>query len=136
MIAGLVDNTALDSVKLSELTTLLDFKKKKNGGFARFAKAGFGYRDDRIFIAKWDVPLNIRWIHQLERNSELNSIAIELTPSEKWFVSILCDLKILPLPNFQHEVGLQMGITNKKPRSNPNLPENSPSRVYPVSRRL
>ncbi len=136
MIVGLVDNTALGSVKLSELTTSLDFKKKKKGGFARFAKAGFGSRDDRIFIAKCDVPLNIRWIHQLSRNSELNSIAMELAPSEKCFVSVLCDLKILPLPNSQQEVGLQRGITNKKPRSNPNVPGNSPSKVYPVSRRL
>jgi hypothetical protein len=75
LIVRLVDNTALSSVKLAELTTLLYLKKKKNGGSARFVKTGFEYRDGHILIAKCDVPLNIRWIHQLSGNAELISIA-------------------------------------------------------------
>jgi putative transposase len=101
------------------------FKKKSHGGSALFAETAFSLKSGEIFIAKCKEALPIRWSRQLPKNAKPSSITIELTPSGKWFVSILCDVKILPLPKVESKVGLDMGITalltisNGKKISNP-----------------
>lgn len=88
-----------------------NFKKKSHGGSALFADTAFSFKDGKIFIAKCKEALPIRWSRQLPKNVQPSSITIKLTPSGKWFVSILCDVKILPLPKVEGEVGLDMGIS-------------------------
>lgn len=87
------------------------FKKKSHGGSALFADTAFTLKNGEIFIAKCKEALPIRWSRELPRNAQPSSITIKLTPSAKWFVSILCDVKILPLPKVESKVGLDMGIT-------------------------
>lgn len=89
-----------------------NFKKKRNGGSATFTKSAFSLKDGQVFMAKSDEPLNIKWSRQLPRNAQPSSIKIRLTPSGKWFVSILCDVKILPNPKSTKQVGLDMGISS------------------------
>jgi putative transposase len=88
-----------------------NFKKKRSGGSAAFTKAGFKLKDGQVFVAKCDEPLDIRWSRQLPKNADPSSITIKLTPSGKWFVSILCDVKILPNPKTDNQIGLDMGIS-------------------------
>lgn len=88
-----------------------NFKKKSHGGSALFADTAFVLKNGEIFIAKCKEALPIRWSRELPRNAQPSSITIKLTPSAKWFVSILCDVKILPLPKVESKVGLDMGIT-------------------------
>jgi putative transposase len=87
------------------------FKKKRKGGSATFTKAAFKLVDGQIFIAKSKVPLAIRWSRQLPRNADPSTITIKLTPSGQWFVSILCDVKIIPNPKTDRKIGLDMGIS-------------------------
>lgn len=88
-----------------------NFKKKGHGGSALFADTAFSLRNGEIFIAKCKEALPIRWSRQLPPNANPSSITIKLTPSGKWFVSILCDTLILALPKVESKVGLDMGIT-------------------------
>lgn len=88
-----------------------NFKKKSHGGSALFADTAFSLRNGEIFIAKCKEALPIRWSRQLPKNAQPSSITIKLTPSGKWFVSILCDVTILSLPKVETKVGLDMGIT-------------------------
>jgi putative transposase len=88
-----------------------NFRKKSQGGSALFADTAFSLKGGEIFIAKCKEALPIRWSQQLPRNAEPSSITIKLTPSGKWFVSILCDALILALPKVESKVGLDMGIT-------------------------
>ena len=88
-----------------------NFKKKSHGGSALFADTAFRLKNGEIFIAKCKEALPIRWSRQLPKNVQPSSITIKLTPSGKWFVSLLCDVKILPLPKVESKVGLDMGIT-------------------------
>jgi putative transposase len=85
-----------------------NFKKKRNGGSATFTKAAFNLRDGKLFMAKSDESLNIKWSRQLPKNAQPSSITIRLTPAGKWFVSILCEVKILPHPKSIHQVGLSL----------------------------
>jgi putative transposase len=88
-----------------------NFKKKRSGGSATFTKAAFKLKDGQVFIAKCTEPLDIRWSRQLPKNADPSSITIKLTPSGKWFISILCDVKILPNPKTDRQIGLDMGIS-------------------------
>jgi putative transposase len=88
-----------------------NFKKKSHGGSALFAETAFSLKNGEIFIAKCKEALPIRWSRQLPKNAKPSSITIKLTPSGKWFVSILCDTLILALPKVESKVGLDLGIT-------------------------
>lgn len=95
-----------------------NFKKKSHGGSALFADTAFSLKNGEIFIAKCKEALPICWSRQLPRNALPSSITIKLTPSGKWFVSILCDVKILRLPEVKNKVGLDMGISTLLTLSN------------------
>ncbi len=88
-----------------------NFKKKSQGGSALFADTAFSLKNGEIFIAKCKEALPIRWSRQLPKNAQPSSITIKLTPSGKWFISILCDVRILALPKVESKVGLDMGIS-------------------------
>ncbi|AFZ30617.1 transposase, IS605 OrfB family [Gloeocapsa sp. PCC 7428] len=87
------------------------FKKKRNGGSATFTRAAFSWKDGKLYLAKCSEPLAVRWSRQLPRNADPSSVTVRLTPDGKWFVSILCDIKILPLPRSTQEIGLDMGVS-------------------------
>lgn len=88
-----------------------NFKKKRNGGSATFTKAVFKLKDGQVFIANSERSLNIRWSRSLPKNVDPSSITIALSPSGKWFVSILCDVTITPHPKTNQKVGVDMGIS-------------------------
>jgi putative transposase len=86
------------------------FKKKSNRNSITLTKAGFSYKNGEIFIAKSKTPLNIRWSMQLPTD-DISSITISLTPSGKWFVSILVeDPNDYALPLCDKVLGVDLGI--------------------------
>ncbi len=86
------------------------FKKKSNRNSIKLTKAGFSYKNGEIFIAKSRKKLNIRWSRELP-NENINSITISLTPSNKWFISILVeDNNDYTLPLCDKVLGIDLGI--------------------------
>jgi putative transposase len=86
------------------------FKKKSNRNSITLTKAGFSYKNKEIFIAKSRKKLNIRWSRQLPTDN-ISSITISLTPSGKWFVSILVeDPNDYTLPLCDKVLGVDLGI--------------------------
>jgi putative transposase len=86
------------------------FKKKSNRNSITLTKAGFSYKNGEIFIAKSRKKLNIRWSRQLP-SEEISSITITLTPSNKWFISILVDdTNEYTLPLCDKVLGVDLGI--------------------------
>lgn len=89
-----------------------NFKKKANGGSARFTRGAFTLKGKDLYIAKCDRPLAVRWSRQLPAYCDPSSITIRLTPSGKWFVSILVEEDIKPLTPATAQVGIDLGITS------------------------
>jgi len=86
------------------------FKKKSNRNSITLTKAGFSYKNKEIFIAKSRKKLNIRWSRQLPTDN-ISSITISLTPSGKWFISILVeDPNDYTLPLCDKVLGVDLGI--------------------------
>ncbi|MGB3614823.1 MAG: transposase, partial [Elainellaceae cyanobacterium] len=89
-----------------------NFKKKRNGGSAEFTKSAFKFKGGQVYLAKCCEPLPIRWSRQLPKNTEPSTITVKLTPAGRWFVSLLVEVEIEPLPQSPNQVGLDMGITS------------------------
>jgi putative transposase len=86
------------------------FKKKSNRNSITLTKAGFAYKNGEIFIAKTKKKLNIRWSRELP-SENISSITISLTPSGKWFISILVlDETDRTLPLCNKVLGIDLGI--------------------------
>ncbi|NEP45317.1 MAG: IS200/IS605 family element transposase accessory protein TnpB [Okeania sp. SIO2H7] len=89
-----------------------NFKKKSNGGSAEFTRSAFKYRDGNVYLAKCAEPLPIRWSRQLPDGVQPSTITVRLTPSGRWYVSLLVDVEINPLPPVTNKVGLDLGIAS------------------------
>ena len=89
-----------------------NFKKKHNGGSAEFTKSAFKFRDGQVYLAKCPEALPIRWSRQLPKGAAPSTITVKLTPAGRWFVSLLVDVDIEPLPESPNQVGLDLGITS------------------------
>ena len=86
------------------------FKKKSNRNSIRLTKGAFSYKNGEIFIAKSKKKLNIRWSRELP-SKDISSITISLTPSGKWFISILVDdPNDYTLPLCDKVLGVDLGI--------------------------
>jgi putative transposase len=90
-----------------------NFKKKHNGGSAEFTKSAFRWNDGQVFLAKCIEPLAIRWSRDLPSNCEPSTITVKLTPSGRWYVSLLVDDQtVKPLPKTDKQIGLDVGVTS------------------------
>jgi putative transposase len=99
-----------------------NFKKKHNGGSAEFTKSAFKWKDGQVFLAKCSEPLPIRWSRQIPEGCSPSTITVKLTPSGRWYVSLLVDdhtIKPLPPPpnppqggEPKRGVGLDLGVTS------------------------
>lgn len=86
------------------------FKKKSNRNSITLTKAGFTYKNGEVFIAKSKKKLNIRWSKQLP-SEDISSITISLTPSGKWFISILVEDNVdYTLSLCDKVLGIDLGI--------------------------
>lgn len=89
-----------------------NFKKKANGGSARFTRGALNLKGNQLTIAKSNQPLAVRWSRQLPKDCDPSSITIRLTPSGKWFVSILVEEDIKQFSPVKSQIGIDLGITS------------------------
>lgn len=103
-------------------TSYPTFKKKTNGGSFSLTYIGFRIKDNKIYIAKSKEPLKLskdKW--RIKDTDKLISATIRLTPSQKWFISIIIESNDnLTFPKTDKVIGLDMGITSLVTDSNGN----------------
>jgi putative transposase len=88
------------------------FKKKDQHQSFRLTKAAFRFKNGRLFIAKSDEPLEIRWSFPGGISSEPSSITISKDRAGRYFVSMLCEVEIEKLPVSPRSVGVDLGLTD------------------------
>ena len=84
------------------------FKKKKNGGSAKFVKTGFRLKDKSFFVAKIKKPIRVVWSFDLP--SEPSSCVVSQNLSGQWFVSFVCETSVEMLPKTDKRIGIDLGI--------------------------
>jgi putative transposase len=86
--------------------------KRKSRASATFTTSGFRYKDGRVFLAKMDQPLDIRWSRPLPEGAEPSTVTVSRDAAGRWFVSILVEETIEQHPATDSAVGIDAGITS------------------------
>jgi len=86
------------------------FKKKGNQQSATYAGNSFTLRGTVLTLSKMDTPLDIHWSRPLPKDCKPSSITITKDEANRYFVSILVEEDIQPLPIVNKMMGLDLGL--------------------------
>src|SRR6266487_85982 len=86
------------------------FKKKRNQQSATYADTAFGWRNGHLTLAKMADPLDIHWSRSLPKGSKPSTVTITRDCADRYFVSILLEEHIEPLPAKENAVGADLGL--------------------------
>jgi putative transposase len=93
--------------------------KKRSRASAEYTRSAFRYRDGQLTLAKLDGPLAIKWSRPLPPGAEPSTVTVSRDSAGRWFVSLLVEDAIAPLPPAIHTdtgevymVGLDAGLTS------------------------
>ncbi|WP_020547731.1 RNA-guided endonuclease InsQ/TnpB family protein, partial [Nonomuraea coxensis] len=85
--------------------------KKKSRASAEYTRSAFRWRDGRLTLAKMNAPLNIVWSRPLPEGAEPSTVTVSRDAAGRWFVSLLVEEKIAPLPPVERSIGVDAGLT-------------------------
>ena len=86
------------------------FKKKQNSQAATYASNAFKWDATSLTLAKMDAPLDIRWSRPLPDGCTPSTVTVSKDCAGRYFLSILVEEEIAPLPMTPRMVGLDLGI--------------------------
>lgn len=86
--------------------------RKKSGASAEYTRSAFKWREGRLTLAKVPEPLDIRWSRPLPEGTEPITATVSRDAAGRWFVSLLCEDTITPVPAAHAAGGLDAGITS------------------------
>jgi len=86
--------------------------RKKSRASAEYTSSAFRYRDGQLFLAKMAEPIAISWSRPLPEGAEPTTVTISRDAAGRWFVSMLCEAAIDPLPAVESTVGVDAGLTS------------------------
>ncbi|AJE22464.1 RNA-guided endonuclease InsQ/TnpB family protein [Azotobacter chroococcum] len=84
------------------------FKSKKHRQSAEFTSSAFRYCDGKLFLAKCDEPLAIRWSRPLP--CDPSTVTVSRDSAGRYFVSCLCEFEPEALPVTPKMIGIDMGL--------------------------
>ncbi|HSA53863.1 MAG TPA: RNA-guided endonuclease TnpB family protein [Yinghuangia sp.] len=88
--------------------------RRKSRASAEYTSSAFRYRDGRLTLAKMSEPLDIVWSRPLPEGAVPSTVTVSRDSAGRWFVSLLCDDTVAPLPASATDVavGIDVGITS------------------------
>ncbi len=88
------------------------FHKKHEAQSATYANSAFRYDAERrtLTLAKMDTPLHIHWSRPLPDGSVPTTVTLSRDTAGRYFVSILIEEEIAPLPVTTGQAGLDLGL--------------------------
>jgi putative transposase len=86
------------------------FKKKHHEQSATYTNNAFMFRDGMLTLAKQQEPLPIVWSRPLPDGAQPSSVTVSRDKIGRYFVSILVEEEIAPLPPTEKMVGVDLGL--------------------------
>jgi putative transposase len=87
------------------------FKSKhRSRASAEYTRSAFRYRDGHLTLAKLNQPLHIVWSRPLPEGAQPSTVTVSRDAAGRWFVSILVETEVEPLPPSDYQVGLDAGL--------------------------
>jgi putative transposase len=86
------------------------FKKRRGDQTAEYTTSAFNWDGKSLTLAKMDEPLKIVWSRPLPEGAKPTTVTVIKDKAERYFVSILVEEDIKPLPLTNKQVGLDLGL--------------------------
>lgn len=84
------------------------FKKKHGKQSARYTTSGFRWKNGKIFLARMEEPLNIRWSRKFTGTP--SSVTVSKDAAGRYFISVLVEEEVKVLPVINKMVGMDLGL--------------------------
>lgn len=86
--------------------------KRKSRRSATFQNNAFSFRSGQLKLAKTTEPLDIVWHRPLPGGAEPSTVTVSCDAAGRWFVSLLVEEAVEPLPETDAAVGVDAGLTH------------------------
>jgi putative transposase len=86
------------------------FKKKHHEQSATYTDNAFTLKGGKLTLAKHTEPLDIVWSRPLPEGAKPSRVTVSKDRSGRYFVSMLLEEEIAPLPQSSQQVGLDVGL--------------------------
>jgi putative transposase len=86
------------------------FKKKQGEQSAEYTTSAFKWDGQHLTLAKMEAPLAIQWSRPLPQGCKPTTVTVRKDTANRYFVSLLIEEEIAPLPAVKQEVGLDLGL--------------------------
>ena len=86
------------------------FHKKQGTQSASYMSSAFKWDGNQLTLAKMDTPLDIHWSRPLPKGVKPSSVTVSKDTAGRYFVSILVEEDIKPLPVVNKQLGLDLGL--------------------------
>jgi putative transposase len=86
------------------------FKKKHGDQSATYVGTAFQLKGTTLTLAKIEEPLQIVWSRPLPEGCKPSSVTVSKDTTDRYFVSILVEEEITPLPVTPKMIGLDLGL--------------------------
>src|SRR6266446_5370483 len=86
------------------------FKSRHGEQAAEYTTSAFKWDGATLTLAKMDAPLDIHWSRPLPKSCKPTTVTVTKDRAGRYFVSILLEEQIKPLPTASAQVGLDLGL--------------------------
>jgi putative transposase len=86
------------------------FKSRHGEQAAEYTTSAFKWDGTHLTLAKMDTPLDIVWSRPLPKGCKPTTVTVTKDTANRYFVSILVEEDIKPLPVVNKQVGLDLGL--------------------------
>jgi putative transposase len=86
------------------------FKSRHGDQSAEYTTSAFKWDGEVLTLAKMDEPLVIHWSRPLPKGCKPTTVTVTKDTADRYFVSILVEEDIKPLPVVNKQVGLDLGL--------------------------
>ena len=88
------------------------FKSKHGRQAAEYTTSAFKWDGFALKLAKMHAPLPIRFSRTIPRAAKVTTVTVRRDAAGRYFVSMLCDDAVQPLPAAKAQVGIDLGLTH------------------------
>jgi putative transposase len=88
------------------------FKTKHGRQSITYVASGFSWDGIALTLAKMKEPLAIRWSRPIPEGAKVTTCTVSKDTAGRYFVSLLCDDTVTPLPEVPGQVGIDLGLTH------------------------
>lgn len=86
--------------------------RKKSRKSATFQNNAFTFKGGALKLAKMAEPLGVVWHRPLPEDAEPSTVTVSCDAAGRWYVSLLVEEVIRPLPALPDRVGVDAGLTH------------------------